>query len=400
MAAIVTREQPDSPDAIILVTELETHLETLYPPASRHGYSVETLVAQAVAFFVLRDNNTPAGCAGIELFGTAYGEISLMYVRPQFRGLGYGKLLLVHLNDHAREHGVSLLRLETGIYQAAAIRLYEGAGFQRIAPFAPTHMTHSVFVTRSLSAKQSVMTKTRRGRGDQDSADGASRGFSQRFSALPDPEVYGECCIEAMVASDWDHVRAIYLEGIVTGQATFEVEAPSWDEWDAAHHEFSRFAARADARVLGWAALSPVSRRCCYSGVAEVSVYVSASLVASASVGDSWLQLLPSRNPMVSGRLGATFPENDASRRLQKACGFREIGRRERIPELRGFWRDTILTERRSTSIGTHDHGDSDSARRNQFDSDASTSVERRMAVEEVSHERNTTAWCIGCEPP
>ena len=79
-------------------------------------------------------------CAGIELFGTAYGEIKRMYVRPQFRGLGYGKLLLAHLENYARAHEVKLLRLETGIYQAAAIRLYEGAGFQRIAPFAPyTH---------------------------------------------------------------------------------------------------------------------------------------------------------------------------------------------------------------------------------------------------------------------
>jgi GNAT superfamily N-acetyltransferase len=135
MATIIRPECPDSADAMALITELEGHLEPLYPPQSRHGYSVEKLIAQAVAFFVLRDNDTPAGCAGIQLFGTEYGEIKRMYVRPQFRGLGFGKLLLDHLTDYARSHGVGLLRLETGIYQAAAIRLYESMGFRRIPPF-------------------------------------------------------------------------------------------------------------------------------------------------------------------------------------------------------------------------------------------------------------------------
>jgi ribosomal protein S18 acetylase RimI-like enzyme len=137
MAAIIKPERPDSLDATELITELEAHLDPLYPSESRHGYSVEKLIAQNVAFFVLRDNNTPAGCGGIQLCGSAYGELKRMYVRPQFRGLGYGKLLLDHLADHARAHGVGLLRLETGIHQAAAIRLYERMGFQRIPPFAP-----------------------------------------------------------------------------------------------------------------------------------------------------------------------------------------------------------------------------------------------------------------------
>jgi GNAT superfamily N-acetyltransferase len=135
MSAIITPERPDSPDAIALITELEAHLEPLYPRESRHGYSVEKLLAQAVAFFVLRANATPAGCGGIQLFGTTYGELKRMYVRPQFRGSGFGKLLLDHLADYARAHGVGLLRLETGIHQTAAIRLYERAGFQRIPPF-------------------------------------------------------------------------------------------------------------------------------------------------------------------------------------------------------------------------------------------------------------------------
>jgi putative acetyltransferase len=137
MSAIITPERPDSADASALIHELEAHLEPLYPAKSRHGYSVEKLIAQAVAFFVLRHNDTPAGCAGIQLMGTAYGEIKRMYVRPQFRGLGFGKLLLDHLTDYAHAHGVGLLRLETGIHQTAAIRLYERTGFQRIPPFGP-----------------------------------------------------------------------------------------------------------------------------------------------------------------------------------------------------------------------------------------------------------------------
>jgi putative acetyltransferase len=135
MSTIITRERPDSADASLLIAELEAHLATIYPPENRHGFSVEKLLAQAVAFFVLRHNEVPAGCGGIQLFGTEYAELKRMFVRPQFRGLGLGKKLLDHLADHARTHGVSLLRLETGIYQTAAIGLYERMGFQRVPPF-------------------------------------------------------------------------------------------------------------------------------------------------------------------------------------------------------------------------------------------------------------------------
>ena len=135
MSTIITPERPDSADAVLLIAELEAHLEPLYPAKSRHGYSVQKLIEQAVGFFVLRHKDIPAGCGGIQLFGTAYGELKRMYVRPPFRGLGFGKLLLNHLADYARAHGVGLLRLETGIHQVAAIRLYEQAGFQRIPPF-------------------------------------------------------------------------------------------------------------------------------------------------------------------------------------------------------------------------------------------------------------------------
>ena len=135
MTAEITRERPDGADAIALIGELEAQLAPSYPRESRHGYSVEKLLAEGVAFFVIRSQGTPAGCGGIQLFGTAYGELKRMYVRPQFRGSGFGKLLIDHLAAYASARGIPLLRLETGIHQREAIGLYERMGFRRIPPF-------------------------------------------------------------------------------------------------------------------------------------------------------------------------------------------------------------------------------------------------------------------------
>jgi GNAT superfamily N-acetyltransferase len=135
MSVAITMERPDSADAVALITELEAVLTPLYPTESRHGLSVERLIAEAVAFFVLRSDGVPASCGGVKLFGTDYGEVKRMYVRPQFRGSGFAKLILNRLADHARAHGVTLLRLETGIHQKEAVGLYEGLGFRRIPPF-------------------------------------------------------------------------------------------------------------------------------------------------------------------------------------------------------------------------------------------------------------------------
>ena len=137
MPAFITAEHPDTPDALLLINELQTHLESFYPPESRHGFSVERLIAEAVAFFVLRADGRPAGCGGIKLVGREYGELKRMFVRPEFRGAGFGEMLVEHLAAHALAHGVTLLRLETGIHQQAAIRLYERLGFRRIPPFGP-----------------------------------------------------------------------------------------------------------------------------------------------------------------------------------------------------------------------------------------------------------------------
>lgn len=135
MSTIITPERPDTADAMLLIVELEEYLTPLYPVESRHGFSVEKLIRENVAFFVLRQAGTPAGCGGIKLFDTDYGEIKRMYVRPRFRGLGLSRLLLNHLADYALAQGVSLLRLETGIYQTEAIGLYERWGFEQIPPF-------------------------------------------------------------------------------------------------------------------------------------------------------------------------------------------------------------------------------------------------------------------------
>ena len=134
-SAIITPERADTADAILLITELEAHLEQFYPSESRHGFSVEKLLAEEVAFFVLRANGAPASCGGVRLFGSDYGEIKRMYVRPEFRGQGFGKRMLRHLADYAQARGIDLLRLETGIYQREAIALYESIGFRRIPPF-------------------------------------------------------------------------------------------------------------------------------------------------------------------------------------------------------------------------------------------------------------------------
>jgi GNAT superfamily N-acetyltransferase len=135
MATIITLERPDSADAKALIEELEVHLAPLYPRESRHGYSVERLIAEGVAFFVMRHDDAPAGCGGIQLYGTEYGEIKRMYVRPRFRGLGLGRLMLEHLANYTAAQGVGILRLETGIHQRAAIALYEREGFRGIPPF-------------------------------------------------------------------------------------------------------------------------------------------------------------------------------------------------------------------------------------------------------------------------
>jgi len=135
MTTIISLERPDTPDAITLIEELEEHLAPFYPATSRHGYSVEKLIKQGVAFFVTRQDGVPAGCGGVQFFGTEYGELKRMFVRPKFRGLGLAKLMLEHLEAYSLEHNISLLRLETGIHQKEAISLYGHMGYKTRPPF-------------------------------------------------------------------------------------------------------------------------------------------------------------------------------------------------------------------------------------------------------------------------
>jgi phosphinothricin acetyltransferase len=162
-----------------------------------------------------------------------------------------------------------------------------------------------------------------------------------------------ELTIVPLRPDDWEEVKEIYLEGIATGNATFETAAPSWEQWDAAHLTFARLVARQEGSLIAWAALSPISQRCVYGGVAEVSVYVSASSRRSG-VGRKLLQALidqSEQNGIWTLQAGM-FPENTGSLALHRSCGFRELGRRERIGKMKGIWRDTILLERRSRVVG------------------------------------------------
>jgi phosphinothricin acetyltransferase len=147
---------------------------------------------------------------------------------------------------------------------------------------------------------------------------------------------------------DWPEVARIYDEGIRMGNATFETQVPSWQDWDAAHLPEHRFVAEDDGRVVGWIALSPVSGRPCYAGVAEVSVYV-AEAARGKGVGSELLATLVES----AERAGlwtlqtSVFPENEASLALLRRFGFRIVGTRERIGRLHDIWRDTVLVERR-----------------------------------------------------
>jgi L-amino acid N-acyltransferase YncA len=159
--------------------------------------------------------------------------------------------------------------------------------------------------------------------------------------------------VEAMLPQDWPRVAAVYREGIATGNATFETEVPSWEEWDRRHLPFARLVARDPSDVVGWAALSPISMRRVYAGVAEVSVYIGEQ-ARGRGLGKMLLGALveASETNGIWTLQAGIFPENLSSITLHKSCGFRELGRRERFGILGGVWRDTVLLERRSAVVG------------------------------------------------
>jgi phosphinothricin acetyltransferase len=159
--------------------------------------------------------------------------------------------------------------------------------------------------------------------------------------------------ITPMQPDDWPTVREIYREGIATGHATFETEVPDWEKWDSGHRRDCRLIARIGEQVLGWAALSPVSGRCVYAGVAEVSVYVAAEARGSG-VGKALLQALIEESELhhIWTLQAGIFPENAASIALHTSRGFREVGVRRHIGKRDEVWRDVLLLERRSSTVG------------------------------------------------
>jgi phosphinothricin acetyltransferase len=158
--------------------------------------------------------------------------------------------------------------------------------------------------------------------------------------------------IEPLLAEHWDLVARIYAEGIATGHATFETDVPTWARWDASHLVDQRLVALNGSEVVGWAALSGVSDRCVYGGVAEGSVYVAAGQ-RGRGIGRALLQELILRSEAAGIWTIQTgiFPENEASLRLHEAVGFRRVGVRERLGQLNGVWRDVVFLERRSPNI-------------------------------------------------
>jgi phosphinothricin acetyltransferase len=159
--------------------------------------------------------------------------------------------------------------------------------------------------------------------------------------------------IDPMRPEDWGEVRRIYVEGIATGNATFETEAPAWEKWDAGHRREARLVARDAGRILGWGALSSVSDRCVYGGVAEVSVYVGRD-ARGRGIGRALLEALvrDSETAGIWTLQAGIFPENENSLAVHKRCGFRIVGLRKRLGKLAGAWRDVLLLERRSTIVG------------------------------------------------
>lgn len=164
--------------------------------------------------------------------------------------------------------------------------------------------------------------------------------------------------IRALTPADWPSVKRIYQEGIDGGNATFETGVPEWLIWDKNHRQDCRLAAVLGGAVVGWAALSPASARQVYAGVAEVSVYVAES-ARGQGIGKRLLSALV----VVAEQAGVwtlqagILRENLASIKLHESCGFRQVGYRERLGQLKGVWRDVVLMERRSHVVGNASGG-------------------------------------------
>ncbi|MDD3069836.1 MAG: GNAT family N-acetyltransferase [Methanoculleus horonobensis] len=247
------------------------------------------------------------------------GEIESLYVEEASRSQGIGTALIHRALAWLSESGSVENRVSVAEGNEEVLPFYRQFGFY---------------------PRRTVLEQVRESASSRPAGDTRSPGVA--------------CSIREMAAADWDEVRRIYLEGIATGNATFETEVPSWERWDTGHIRSCRLVAASGEGILGWAAASPNSSRPVYAGVAEVSVYVGRE-VQGQGVGSALLSALiaaSEREGFWTLQAGI-FPENEASLALHKRHGFHVVGRRERMGRMKdGRWRDVLLLERRSSRVG------------------------------------------------
>ena len=258
------------------------------------------------------------------------GYIHHLAVHPEWRRLGLGRELVDRSLQTLKGIGIHKCHLFIFNDNTGGIDFWKSVGWQQRMDIIVMSMTFDPVVGDKIFASSSTV------------------------SAFPQTKMTVEPFIlRKMTSEDWPAVRSIFEEGIATGNATFETEAPSWEAWDAGHINECRLVATQEDRVVGWAALSRVSGRCVYAGVAEVSVYLSAK-ERGRGIGRRLVQaLIPdSETTGIWPLQAAIFPENEQSITLHRKCGFRMIGRRERLGQMNGLWRDVLMFERRSSVTG------------------------------------------------
>ena len=258
-----------------------------------------------------------------------------------------GYIYHLAVNPDRRRQGLGRRLVDRGL------QALKEAGIQKCHLFVFKNNESGIVFWKSVGWEQRsdlvVMSKTIDGIKGKTFFTNLSATVSDQAKEVNDPHSF----IRKMTHEDWPAVRRIYQEGMATGNATFETGAPSWEAWDAGHKKECRLVVTNEERVVGWAALSKVSIRSVYAGVTEVSIYITDG-EKGRGVGKRLLQALVSeseRNGIWTLQAGI-FPENTASIALHRHCGFRLVGRREKLGQMKGRWRDVLLFERRSSVTG------------------------------------------------